>query len=65
MTRSRAFNRFHRFLARKHRDEVRDEVRNAASVLPTDETRPRDRIQKLIDRGFGLDERLEMEETAR
>ncbi|MEJ6827208.1 MAG: hypothetical protein QNK79_03615 [Synechococcus sp. ArSW.bin.68] len=61
MTRSRAFNRFHRFLARKHRDEVR----NAASVLPTDETRPRDRIQKLIDRGFGLDERLEMEETAR
>jgi hypothetical protein len=61
MTRSRAFNRFHRFLARKHRDEVR----NVASVLPTDETRPRDRIQKLIDRGFGLDERLEMEETAR
>ena len=61
MTRSRAFNRFHRFLARKHRDEVR----NVASVLPTDETRPRDRIQKLIDRGFGLDERLEMEETVR
>ena len=61
MTRSRAFNRFHRFLARKHRDEVR----NVASVLPTDETRPRDRIQKLIDRGFGLDERIEMEETAR
>jgi hypothetical protein len=61
MTRSRAFNRFHRFLARKHRDEVR----NTSSVLPADETRPRDRIRKLIDRGFGLDDRLEMEETAR
>ena len=61
MTRSRAFNRFHRFLARKHRDEVR----NAASVLPADETRPIDRIQKLMDRRFALDDRLEMEETAR
>ena len=61
MTRSRAFNRFHRFLARKHRDEVR----NAASVLPADETRPMDHIQKLMDRSFVLDYRLEMEETAR
>ncbi len=61
MTRSRAFNRFHRFLARKHRDEVR----NAASVLSADETRPFERIQKLIDRRFALDERLEIEETAR
>lgn len=61
MTRSRAFNRFHRFLARKHRDEVR----NAASVLPADETRPMDHIQKLMDRSFVLDDRLEMEETTR
>ena len=61
MTRSRAFNRFHRFLARKHRDEVR----NAASVLPADETRPMDHIQKLMDRSFVWDDRLEMEETAR
>ena len=61
MTRSRAFNRFHRFLARKHRDEVRSFV----PVLPVDETRPGDRIQKLINRRFALDDRLEMEETAR
>ena len=61
MTRTRAFNRFHRFLARKHRDEVR----NAALVLPVEETRPGDRIQKLIDRRFELDCKLEMEETAR
>ena len=61
MTRSRAFNRFHRFLARKHRDEVR----NFVPVLPVDETRPGDRIQKLINRRFALDHRLEMEETAR
>ena len=61
MTRSRAFNRFHRFLARKHRDEVR----NAASVLADDETRPMDHIQKLMDRSFVLDDRLEREETAR
>ena len=61
MTRSRAFNRFHRFLARKHRDEVR----NLASVLPADETRPIDHIQKLIERRFALDDMLEMEETAR
>ena len=61
MTRSRAFNRFHRFLARKHRDEVR----NAASVLPAGEIRPMDHIQKLMDRSFVLDDRLEMEETAR
>ena len=61
MTRSRAFNRFHRFLARKHRDEVR----NAASVLPADATKPMDHIQKLMDRSFILDDRLEMEETAR
>jgi hypothetical protein len=61
MTRSRAFNRFHRFLARKHRDEVR----NAASVLAADEARPRDRIQKMMDRRFVLDDRYEMEETAR
>ena len=61
MTRSRAFNRFHRFLARKHRDEVR----NAASVFPADEKRPMDHIQKLMDRSFVLDDGLEMEETAR
>jgi|TARA_B100001173_G_scaffold224811_1_gene194918 hypothetical protein len=61
MTRSRAFNRFHRFLARKHRDEVR----NSASVLPSHETKPIDRIQKLMDRRFALDDRLEIEETAR
>ena len=61
MTRSRAFNRFHRFLARKHRDEVR----NVASVLPADATKPMDHIQKLMDRSFVLDDRLEMEETAR
>ena len=61
MTRSRAFNRFHRFLARKHRDEVR----NVVSVLPCEEARTRERIQKLMDRRLVLDERYEMEETAR
>ena len=60
MTRSRAFNRFHRFLARKHRDEIR----KASSVFPADETSPMDHIQKLMDRSFILDDRLEIEETA-
>ena len=61
MTRSRAFNRFHRFLARKHRDEIR----NTTSVVSVDERRPWDRIQQLIERRLILDDRLEMEETAR
>ncbi len=61
MTRSRAFNRFHRFLARKHRDEIR----NTTSVVSGEERRPGDRIQQLIERRLILDDRLEMEETAR
>ncbi len=61
MTRSRAFNRFHRFLARKHRDEIR----NTTSVVSVEERRPGDRIQQLIERRLILDDRLEMEETAR
>ena len=61
MTRSRAFNRFHRFLAQKHRDEIR----NTTPVLLGQDGRPGDRIQQLIDRSFALDDRLELEETAR
>ena len=61
MTHSRAFNRFHRFLARKHRDEIR----NAASVLPVEEKTPVDRFQTLIERRFAIDAKLDMEETAR
>jgi hypothetical protein len=61
MTRSRAFNRFHRFLARKHRDEIR----NTTHVLSVEDGRPCDRVQQLIERRFALDDRLEMEETAR
>ena len=61
MTRSRAFNRFHRFLAKKHRDELR----NTTPVVLAEDQRPWDRIQQLIDRRFALDNRLEMEETTR
>ena len=61
MTRTRAFNRFHRFLAQKHRDEIR----NTTPVVFVQDGRPGDRIQQLIDRSFALDDRLEMEETAR
>ncbi len=61
MNRSRAFNRFHRFLARKHRDEIR----NTTPVVPFEDGRSGDRIHQLIDRRFALDERLEIEETAR
>ena len=61
MTRSRAFNRFHRFLARKHRDEIL----NTTHVLSVEDGRPCDRVQQLIERRFALDDRLEMEETAR
>ncbi len=61
MNRSRAFNRFHRFLARKHRDEIQ----NRTPVVPFEDGRSRDRIQQLIERRLILDDRLEMEETAR
>ena len=61
MTRSRAFNRFHRFLVRKHRDKIR----NTTNVLSVEDGRPWDRVQQLIERRFALDDMLEMEETAR
>ncbi len=61
MTRSRALNRFHRFLARKHRDDIR----STTSVVSVEERRPGDRLQQLIERRLILDDRLEMEETAR
>jgi hypothetical protein len=40
-------------------------VRNTTPVVFVQDGRPGDRIQQLIDRSFALDDRLEMEETAR
>ena len=58
MTHSRAINRFHRYLARRHRHDLR---RNVPRLRPElIESEPLDVSQRLIQRAFCRDERLEM-----
>ena len=58
MTRSRAMNRFHRYLARRHRHDLRRCVPTLRPELV--ESEPLDVSQRLIQRALCRDERLEM-----
>ena len=58
MTRSRAMNRFHRYLARRHRHDLR---RNVPTLRPElVESEPLDVSQRLIQRALCRDERLDL-----
>ena len=58
MTRSRAMNRFHRYLARRHRHALRRCVPTLRPELV--ESEPLDVSQRLIQRALCRDDRLEM-----
>ena len=58
MTRSRAMNRFHRYLARRHRHDLRRSVPTLRPELV--ESEPLDVSQRLIQRALCRDERLDM-----
>ena len=58
MTRSRATNRFHRYLARRHRHDLRRSVPSLRPELV--ESEPLDVSRRLIQRALCRDERLNM-----
>ncbi len=57
MTRSRALNRFHRYLARRHRHDLRSQLPNAKSELSGSE--PLDVSERLMRRALERDQQLE------